>query len=197
LCLARKLERTSTLLTFWLLLLPQWSWSTEIELFEDKSLPEEKELSELYHYPMVALLSLLRNAEQYCQRLPSEEEFKYFSLNGTHNSIKCSKRIKAYISDKNTGDQVGKDLPYLSDFLNRNQYQVYSNTKDLFIILKHKPSEWKYVYFKSEEYEYVIHCIYGLKKCSLNNVRDRSKSCRASKTFAKLCNFDEKKVIDY
>ncbi|MCM2351953.1 MAG: hypothetical protein NDI69_18215 [Bacteriovoracaceae bacterium] len=184
--------------TFFLLLLHFRAQSYEIEPFEDKSLPESKELSILYLSPMVTINRLLGPAEQHCSRLPSEKEFKEFILNGEHKSIRCSKTIKAAIPMQRTGDQIGKNLPHVPEFLKRNQYKVHSNTKSLFVILKHNPNEWKYKYFKPEEYEFVIQCTLGHGTCKLHKIKDMASSCRASETFAKNhCYFNGKKIIDY
>jgi hypothetical protein len=168
-----------------------------VESIEDVTLPEKKELNERYYFPMLSINALLSQADSTCNRLPSEEEFKDFISNGKHRSIDCSKPIKAFIVQVSEGEQIGKELPYLSAFLKRDQYQIYSDTKTLFVILKHKPSEWNYKYFKSEDYEYVIHCIHDLKKCHLTRVKNLASGCRRSKTFSKYCHFGNKKVIDY
>ncbi|MCM2349891.1 MAG: hypothetical protein NDI69_07705 [Bacteriovoracaceae bacterium] len=190
-------KRLISAFTFYLLLVPFQLLGDEFGPFEDKSLPEERKLNELYHYPMFAISDFLRGVEQYCHRLPSEKEFEKFILNGEHKSIQCSKIIKTAIPLQRNRDQIGKNLPYLPDFLNRNQYQVYSDTKKIFVILKHNPSEWKYKYFKPEEYDFVIHCTLGHGTCKFNRIKDRAKSCRASKAFSKNCYFNDKKVIDY
>lgn len=183
--------------TLCLLLLPITATSYDFNPF-DKSLPEGRELNEFYRYPMLAIDGFLHGAEQYCNRLPSEKEFRNFILNGRHKFLRCSQIIKAAIPLQRTGHHVGKDLPYLPDFLKRDQYQVYSDTKNFFIILKHNPSEWKYKYFKSDEYEFAIHCKFGLAKCSFSKIKSWASSCRASETFAQNhCYFNGKKIIDY
>ncbi len=192
--LLKKLFKTTFI--FHVILLSLQSLGHEFSPF-DKSLPEEKELNELYRYPMLAIDNFLHGTEQYCNRLPSEKEFEDFILNGEHKSIQCSKIIKAAIPLKKTGDQVGKNLPHLPEFLKSNQYQVYSDTKNIFVILKHKPSEWKYKYFKSEEYEFLIHCTLSHGTCKFHKIKEIASACRASKSFAKNCYFGGKKIIDY
>lgn len=187
----------STNYSLCILLLSTSALSYDADPFENKSLPESIELHGLYRSPMVTINRLLGYVEQYCNRLPSEKEFEQFVLNGEHKSIKCSKIIKAAIPLQRTGDQIGKNLPHLPEFLNRKQYQVYSDTKKIFVILKHNPSEWKYKYFKPEEYEFVIHCTLGHGTCKINKIKDRAQSCRASKAFSKNCYFNGKKVINY
>lgn len=181
-----------------LLLLPTLVSGHVAEPFENKSLPEERELNEFYRYPMFAIDGFLHGAEQYCNRLPSEKEFKDFILYGEHKSIRCSKTIKAAIPIQRTGDQIGKNLAYLPEFLKRNQHQVFSDTKSIFVILKHNPSEWKYKYFKPEEYEFVIDCTFGHGTCKFQKIKSLAGSCRGSETFAKKhCYFNGKKIIDY
>lgn len=182
--------------TLCLLLLPITATSYDFNPF-DKSLPEEKELNELYRYPMLAIDDFLHGAEQYCNRLPSENEFKDFILNGGHKFIRCPKTIKASVPSRGTRDQIGINLPYLPDFLKRNQYKVYSDNKNIFVILKQNSKEWKYKYFKSEEYEFLIHCTLGHGTCKFHRIKEMASACRASKSFAKNCYFEGKKIIDY
>lgn len=190
-------KRFITIFFLSLLLCPTLALSYDFNPF-DKSLPEARNLDELYRYPMLAINGLLRDAEENCNRLPSEKEFEEFILNGEHKSIQCSKTIKTAISLKRTGHQIGKNLPNLPDFLKSKQYQVYSDTINIFVILKHNPREWKYKYFKTEDYEFVIHCTFGLAKCSRGKIKGWASSCRASETFAKKhCYFNGKKIIDY
>lgn len=188
----------NVIFTFYLLLHPLLASSDVVAPFEDKSLPEAKQLNELYLSPMVTIKNLLRNAKQNCSRLPSEKEFKDFILNGGHEHIRCSKKItNINVQIPEFGQLIGKHLPYLPEFLNRNQYQVYSDTKTIYVILKHKPSEWKYKYFKAEEYEFVIHCTIGMDNCNLDKIKNSANSCRASETMAQYCYFNGKKIIDY
>jgi hypothetical protein len=191
------IKRVFTLLSSFLLATTFHASAHLVPILEDKSLPENRELSETYQDPMTMIFRFIRNAHEKCERLPSKAELNDFVLNGRHSAIKCSSAIETYFLQRNMGHKIGRELPYLSEFLKLNQYQVHSDTKNFFFILKQNSSEWKYKHFKSEDYEYVIHCIHGLQKCVLVNLNHRAESCRSSKTFSKNCYFGNKKVIDY
>lgn len=132
-----------------------------------------------------------------CNRLPTQQEFKDFILNGSHKDIKCPEVIKTYVNLQEK-KKIGKDIPELVNFFERNEHKVYSDTKKIFIILNIDSKGWEGKYFKSTDYAYVIDCKLGSEKCDLTPLNLQILSCKASKTFAnKYCHFSGKKIIDY
>lgn len=163
----------------------------------DKQSIEQEQLDRLYINPMSGINSILNTMLRLCNRFPTQQEFKDFILNGSHKDIKCSEVIKTQTNPRDN-QNVGKNIQELAEFFERNEHNVYSDSKEIFVVLKINPKEWKGKYFKSEDYAYVITCTFGSKRCDLSPLELRVSSCKASKTFAKdNCYFNGKKIIYY
>ncbi len=163
----------------------------------DSQSVEEERLDRRYLYPMSGIKSILNSILRLCNRFPAQHEFKEFVLNGSHKNIKCSEVIKTQTNPRDK-QKVGREIQGLTEFIERNEHKVYSDTKKIFVILNIGTKEWKGKYFKSEDYAYVISCSFGTESCFLTPLELRANSCRPSKTFAKNhCYFNGKKIIDY
>lgn len=158
---------------------------------------ERKQLYKRYLDPMSGIKSILNSMLRLCNRFPTQHEFKDFILNGSHKNIKCSEVIKTQTNPRDNF-KFGKDIQELGQFFERNEHNVYSDSKEIFVVLKINPKEWKGKYFKSEDYSYVITCTFGSKRCDLSPLELQVRSCKASKTFASdNCYFNGEKIIDY
>ncbi len=164
----------------------------------DRQSVEQEYLDRRYFMPISGIEKILTLTLRLCNRLPTQQEFKDFILNGSHKDIQCPEVIKTYVNLQKKKKKIGKNIPKLVSFLERNEHKVYSDTKKIFVILNIGPKGWKGKYFKSDDYAYVIDCTFGSKKCDLSPLDLQVRSCKASKTFAKKhCYFNGKKIIDY
>lgn len=176
--------------------LPYFARADLVRPRDERSI-ERKQLFKRYLDPMSGIESILNSMLRICTRFPTQQEFKDFILNGSHENIKCSEVIKTQTNPRDN-QKLGKDIHDLTEFFQRNEHKVYSDTKKLFVVLKIKPKEWKSKYFKSEDYAYVIECTLGSERCFLSPLEYQARSCRGSETFAKdNCYFNGKKIIDY
>ncbi|MCM2351913.1 MAG: hypothetical protein NDI69_18010 [Bacteriovoracaceae bacterium] len=162
----------------------------------DRSIEQEL-LKRRYSDPMSVITDIFTSTMRHCNRLPAQKEFKDFILNGAHENIKCSKIIKTRVHLKGE-EEIGKNIQGLTEFLERNEHRVYSDTKKFYVVLKQNSKDWVGKKIKSHKYEFVISCTFGTEICDFVNLELRVRSCRANEAFAKKhCYFNSEKIIDY
>lgn len=167
---------------------------------------DREELEKLYRKPIQAINTMMLDATIYCQRLPLKQEFQDFVSDGKHKDIECIKKVGSYVNEpKKPNEQygisryvVGQLIPYFTEFLKNKQYEVISDTKQIYIILKHDPNKWKYPDINKSEYEYVVSCLSYLKECKFDRLNGRIKKCKSDITFPQEhCYFGSNKIIDF
>lgn len=158
---------------------------------------EAENIDEQYHLPMIGIYRMLKIIMIHCNRLPLENEFKDFVLNGRHRNIKCTELIKTWTSDR--GEiAVGKKIPNLRDFLEKNNFRVFSDSKKIIISSHHNSKLWNFKYIPGHKADMVIRCTYANATCEIAWLKQHINNCRRDKIFAKNnCFFSGKKIIDY
>ncbi|MCM2351914.1 MAG: hypothetical protein NDI69_18015 [Bacteriovoracaceae bacterium] len=90
---------------------------------KDKQSMEQEQLDRRYLKPMSGIEEILTLTLRMCNRLPTQQEFKDFILNGSHKDIKCPEVIKTYVNLQEK-KKIGKDIPELVNFFGRNEHKV-------------------------------------------------------------------------
>lgn len=158
---------------------------------------EAERIDEKHRFPMLGIYRMLKRIIINCDRLPFENEFKDFILNGRHPNIKCSELIKTWTSDRGN-IAVGKKIPNLSQFLNEKNFKVFSDSKSIVVSSHHDPKNWHFKDIKGDEADMVIRCTFVKGNCQLSWLKQQMKNCRRDKNFAKNnCYLGNMKVIDY